>query len=123
MSNKKVLELAQERFMKRLQNEKKTIKTLFGKVSFRPSTLLQRSAVHSSYEEAGPIGSMVTTLIVRLEDADGNSVFSSADYDILTRKVDPKEIQDIYGEIVDFDNSFEDLEDEDTDTEIDKTKK
>lgn len=123
MSSKKVLELAQERFMKRLQNEKKTIKTLFGKVSFRPSTLLQRSAVHSSYEEAGPIGSMVTTLIVRLEDADGNSVFSSADYDILTRKVDPKEIQDIYGEIVDFDNSFEDLEDEDTDTEIDKTKK
>jgi len=123
MSSKKVLELAQERFMKRLQNEKKTIKTLFGKVSFRPSTLLQRSAVHSSYEEAGPIGSMVTTLIVRLEDVDGNSVFSAADYDILTRKVDPKEIQDIYGEIVDFDNSFEDLEDEDTDTEIDKTKK
>lgn len=123
MSNKKVLELAQERFMKRLQNEKKTIKTLFGKVSFRPSTLLQRSAVHSSHEEHGPIGSMVTTLIVRLEDVDGNSVFSPADYDILTRKVDPKEIQDIYGEIVDFDNSFEDLEDEDTDTEIDKTKK
>ena len=123
MSNKSVLEQAQARFMKRLESEKKTIKTPFGEVSFRPSTLLQRSAVYNSYEEDGSMGAMVTTLIARLEDTDGNSIFSTADYDILKRKVDPKEIEEVYSQIVDFDNHLEGIEGEKDNTEVDKTKK
>ena len=122
MSNKSVLEQAQERFIKRLEEQKKTINTPFGEVSFRPSTLLQRSAVYSSYEEDGSMGAMVTTLIVRLEDANGNSIFSIADYDVIKRKIDPREIEEVYSQIVDFDNHLDGIEGE-TDTEVDKVKK
>ena len=123
MSNKSVLEQAQARFMKKLENEKRAVTTSFGEVCFRPATLLQKSAAYNSYEEDGAMGAMVTTLITRLEDKDGNSIFSPADYDILKRKVDPKEIEEVYGYIVDFDNYLEGIECEKDNTDVDKTKK